>query len=300
MNYSQLKMIDSSVGLGTTPVVCPVCPVTTDPVSASQLAAAIAGLQTAYAPNADASLIRGVSGSDPVGYTPVFDFNQYNTPASAAEFFLVTPFGYAKAANINNYPALHNQAMSQTLFQLELDGSNSPHHHPDAVEILFVFQGTIEVTRVEPNNGVTYTNTVYSNQTVIFPPGHIHFQHNVGNVIARYISTLNSELPGVMSEAQRICNLPYDVILSMWPGQTAQSVGTMCGNAGTPIPANPIHYITGSYPQKSSSSTGGSSSSSSTGIGDFFQGPSMRAARERLIVEREQQEEELEATSTEE
>jgi len=186
------------------------------------------------------------------------------------------------------------------LFQLELDGSNSPHHHPDAVEILFVFQGTIEVTRVEPNNGVTYTNTVYSNQTVIFPRGHIHFQHNVGNVIARYISTLNSELPGVMSEAQRICNLPYDVILSMWPGQTAQSVWTMCGNAGTPIPSNPIHYITGSYPVKSSSSTGGSSSSSSTGIGDFFQGPSMRAARERLIAERGQQEEELEATSTEE
>ena len=194
----------------STQCVCPGA----DTVTATDLAKAIANLANAYAPNADAQLERESSTvlQDPAGYSAVFDFNQ---PHSTDVF---TPYGYSKIANIENYPATHNQAISQTLFQLEPQGCNSPHHHPEAVEILFVFQGTINVTRVEPNGGATYSDTLHENMTVIFPRGHIHFQHNIGVGVARYISTLNSELPGVMSEAQRICNLPFDVLLSMWAG----------------------------------------------------------------------------------
>ena len=96
--------------------------------------------------------------------------------------------------------------------------------------------------------------------------------------MARYISSLNSELPGVMSEAQRICDLPYDAVLSMFAMQTAASVWAMCGNvAGQPLPSNPIQYRQGVYP--------GQASSSSTGVGAFFKGPDMKTAKENLKKE---------------
>jgi len=211
-------------------------------------------------------------------YTPVFDFNEFHSTD------IVTAHGYAKLANIMNYPATHNQAISQTLFQLEPNGANSPHHHPDGVEFLFVFQGTINVTRIEPNTGNVYSNIVGTNMSVIFPRGHIHFQHNIGTGVARYISTLNSELPGVFSEAQGICKLPYDALLSMYALQTANAVYEMCGSNGNPgLPVNIIQYKTGVYgpSEVSSSSTFGSSStgqnagssapsSSSTGLGNYL------------------------------
>jgi mannose-6-phosphate isomerase-like protein (cupin superfamily) len=273
LSYSQLQSNGHELGA---PAAACACPVGGD-VSSTDLAASIASLVKVYAPNSDDAVIRGIQLPDPANYTPVFDFNE---PHSTD---LITPYGYAKVANIDNYPATHNQAISQTLFQLEVDGSNSPHHHPDAVEILFLFEGTIEVTRIEPNSGHTYTNVLTPNISVIFPRGHIHFQHNIGNRVARYISSLNSELPGVMSEAQRLCDLPYDAILSMFAMQTASSVWAMCGNAGEPIPSNPIHYKKGVYPSKSVAF------SSSTGVGEFFKGPDMKTAKENLRREAQEQ-----------
>ena len=263
------------------------CAGAADTVSASELASAIANLANVYSPNADAQLERESTTvlQDPANYSSVFDFNL------AHETDQFTPYGYSKIANIENYPATHNQAISQTLFQLEPNGCNSPHHHPEAVEILFVFQGTINVTRVEPNGGTTYSDTLHENMTVLFPRGHIHFQHNIGPGVARYISTLNSELPGVMSEAQRICNLPLDVLMSMWPGQTATSVWTMCGNNANagPVPATPILYKTGTYPSSMLGALEGErqAAQSSTGLAEIFEGPDPMAERLRAMKKRE-------------
>lgn len=248
-SYHQLSDIRSNTNALTantsTSCQCPTCP-NFDP----QLLANALGVR-AFAQNADSALTRTLDGPafniNMPGYDPVFDFNIERTSDS------VTPYGYAKAMNVDNFPAVHNQAMAQTLFQLEVGGSNSPHHHPDGVEILFVFQGEIEVTRIEPNGGGKFINTLHANMTVIFPRGHIHFQRNIGTTVARYISTLNSERPGVMSEAQRICELPYDALLSMFSIKTAEDVYQMCAN----VPKNIIHYVTGSYPGARSSSTGG-------------------------------------------
>ena len=115
-----------------------------------------------------------------------------------------------------------------------------------------MFQGEIEVTRIEPNGGGKFVNQLRANMSVVFPRGHIHFQRNIGSTVARYISTLNSERPGVMSEAQRICELPYDALLSMFSLRAAVDVQQMCAN----VPKNIIHYITGAYASPSSS-TGG-------------------------------------------
>ena len=175
-------------------------------------------------------------------YDPTFDFNQFHVG------FVNTSWGFTHPANLDNWPSLQGVAISQNLFQLEVEGSNSPHHHPDAVEMLFVIEGVINVTRVEPNGGATFSHTLHGNMSVFFPRGHIHFQHNIGNTVARYISTLNAELPGVMSEAQRLCDLPADAILSMFAEQTADSVTKLCGSHDDPgLPINIIHYIHGQY-----------------------------------------------------
>ena len=175
-------------------------------------------------------------------YVPVFDFNVWHPG------FANTSWGFTHPANLDNWPALQGVAISQNLFQLEIEGSNSPHHHPDAVEMLFVIQGVINVTRIEPNGGTVFSHVLHANMSVFFPRGHIHFQHNVGNSVARYISTLNAELPGVMSEAQRLCELPYDALLSMFALSTADSVTQLCGNHDEPgLPPNIIHYIHGVY-----------------------------------------------------
>ena len=79
-------------------------------VSSTDLAASIASLVKVYAPNSDFdAVIRGIQLPDPANYTPVFAFNE---PHSTD---LIT-HGYAKVANIENYPATHNQAISQRLF----------------------------------------------------------------------------------------------------------------------------------------------------------------------------------------
>ena len=175
-------------------------------------------------------------------YDPTFDFNKFHMG------FVNTSWGFTHPANLDNWPSLQGVAISQNLFQLEVEGSNSPHHHPDAVEMLFVIEGVINVTRVEPNGGATFSHTLHGNMSVFFPRGHIHFQHNIGNTVARYISTLNAELPGVMSEAQRLCDLPADALLSMFAEQTADSVTKLCGSHDGPgLPINIIHYIHGQY-----------------------------------------------------
>ena len=243
-SYHQLSSIRSNTEALTdtnSTCQCPTCP-NFDP----QLLANALGAR-AFAMNSDAALTRTLDGpafNDEIpNYDPVFDFNINRTTDS------VTPYGYSKQMNVDNFPAVHNNAVAQTLFQLEVGGSNSPHHHPDGVEILFVFQGEIEVTRIEPNGGGKFVNTLRANMSVVFPRGHIHFQRNIGSGVARYISTLNSERPGVMSEAQRICELPYDVLLSMFSLKTAADVYQLCAN----VPKNIIRYVTGSYPTPSSS-----------------------------------------------
>ena len=246
-SYHQLSDIRSNTNAlavsNTSSCQCQTCP-NFDP----QLLADALGAR-AFAQNADSAVTRTLDGpafnKDIPNYDPVFDFNVNRSTDS------VTPFGYSKQMNVDNFPAAHNQAVAQTLFQLEVGGSNSPHHHPDGVEILFVFQGEIEVTRIEPNGGGKFVNTLHANMSVVFPRGHIHFQRNIGTGVARYISTLNSERPGVMSEAQRICELPYDALLSMFSLKTADDVYQMCAN----VPKNIIQYVTGTYPN-SNSTTG--------------------------------------------
>ena len=261
-SYHQLSDIRSNTqslnanANNTSTCQCPTCP-NFDP----QLLANALGAQ-AFAMNSDSAVTRTLDG--PAfntlipGYNPVFDFNVNRSTDS------VTPWGYSKQMNVDNFPAAHNQAVAQTLFQLEVGGSNSPHHHPDGVEILFVFQGEIEVTRIEPNGGGKFVNQLHANMSVVFPRGHIHFQRNIGTGVARYISTLNSERPGVMSEAQRICELPYDALLSMFSLKTAADVFQMC----EAVPKNIIHYVTGAYPTPSSSTAAPTTpASSSTGPG---------------------------------
>lgn len=173
----------------------------------------------------------------------VFDFNQEHPG------FLTTGFGTIQPAYVKNWPALHDLAISQSLFHLQPNGCNSPHHHPSAEEVLFVIRGTIVVFRVEPNGGTIYNSTLGPLMSVVFPRGHIHFQANVGNGDALYISSLNSADPGVVSGAQRLCQLPTRVIYSMFNLASAETAAAVCGGmkGNDGIPKNPIEYKPGQF-----------------------------------------------------
>jgi len=174
--------------------------------------------------------------SAPLDYT--FDFNTQHFPG-----YVSTEWGSIQPAFVDNWPATHQQAISQSLFRLLPGGANSPHHHPDAVEILTVFTGTIHVVRVEPNGGTVFNSTLGPLMSVIFPRGHVHFQANIGKTEAVYISSLNSERPGVSTLAQRTCALPYDILVSSF-NVAAPSILQLCGgvSGSSGPPKNPIQY----------------------------------------------------------
>jgi len=162
----------------------------------------------------------------------LFTFN-FSEPHSSDS---ITLNGYAKPANIDNWPALQGLGISQSLFLLHINGSNSPHHHPDGVEILYLIEGLIEVVRVEPNGGKIYHDILEPDMSTVFPRGHVHFQRNLFNGTSKYISSLNSERPGVYSLAQRTCELPTYILKSAFSNESINGIIELCQN----LQKNPI------------------------------------------------------------
>ncbi|KAL0291974.1 UNVERIFIED_CONTAM: putative germin-like protein 2-2 [Sesamum radiatum] len=60
-------------------------------------------------------------------------------------------------------------------------GTNPPHTHPRATEILTVLEGSLQVGFVtsNPDNSLI-TKTLQKGDVFVFPVGLIHFQRNVG------------------------------------------------------------------------------------------------------------------------
>eukprot|EP00457_Paulinella_chromatophora_P005776 gb/GEZN01005793.1/.p1 GENE.gb/GEZN01005793.1/~~gb/GEZN01005793.1/.p1 ORF type:complete len:380 (-),score=34.59 gb/GEZN01005793.1/:611-1645(-) len=106
--------------------------------------------------------------------------------------------GTIQARNSLNTPALQGQGIALSFFTLQPGGENLPHYHPRATELLFVIEGTILVgfTDTAARN---FQNVVQAGQATVFPRAMLHFQRNIGQTTAKYISMLNSENPGVMS-----------------------------------------------------------------------------------------------------
>ena len=164
--------------------------------------------------------------------------------------------GTIQPIDLSNFPALKNEGVSYSLFNIEPCGINLPHVHPRATELLYVIAGdNITVGFVEENGGRTIINTIGQDQATLFPQGLVHYQQNNGCERATYISALNHEDPGVLKISTRIATLPtealsatFDIseeeVLSLFsnvpggPAMGTQACLDRCAAAGNRPPRN--------------------------------------------------------------
>ena len=121
--------------------------------------------------------------------------------------------GTASPLTVSEFPSLSGEGVSQTLFHLEACSINLPHNHPRATEILYAIDAdNLEVGFVEENGGRVLVNNIKTGFTTFFPRGLIHFQQNLSCRNATYISSLNSEDPGVVSVVEQTFMFPPEAL----------------------------------------------------------------------------------------
>jgi len=119
--------------------------------------------------------------------------------------------GTVQARESPNTPALQGQGIALSLFTIEKGAQNLIHYHPRATELLYVIKGTIQVG-FTTTTGRYIENTIKEGQATVFPRALLHFQRNIGDGTAQYISMLNDENPGVMSFPRVFKTLPSDIL----------------------------------------------------------------------------------------
>ncbi|KAI3755593.1 hypothetical protein L1987_55397 [Smallanthus sonchifolius] len=79
-------------------------------------------------------------------------------------------------------------------------GTNPPHTHPRATEILTVIEGTLQVGFItsDPQKRLI-TKVLQRGDVFVFPIGLVHFQRNMGHSNASAIAAFSSQNPGVTS-----------------------------------------------------------------------------------------------------
>jgi mannose-6-phosphate isomerase-like protein (cupin superfamily) len=106
--------------------------------------------------------------------------------------------GIRAATNPQNFPAVRTQGLSVVRFKMVPCGSNLPHTHPRASEVLSLLSGgPLQVGFVD-TTGASFIDILYPGDLTVFPRGVLHFELNVGTVEAEYLSALNSENPGTL------------------------------------------------------------------------------------------------------
>jgi hypothetical protein len=87
-------------------------------------------------------------------------------------------------------------------------GSNLPHTHPRASEVLSLLSGgPLQVGFVD-TTGASFIDILYPGDLTVFPRGVLHFELNVGTVEAEYLSALNSENPGTLTSSEALFRIP--------------------------------------------------------------------------------------------
>ncbi|XBI22286.1 hypothetical protein VPH35_063318 [Triticum aestivum] len=125
----------------------------------------------------------------------------YGGLASAADVYGGgNPMGSVlTAADVERLPGLNTLGISMSRIDYApWGGTNPPHSHPCATEILFVAEGTLQVgfvttsgrhiTRGVPGGG--------GEGVFVFPRGMMHYERSVGEAPAVAISAFDSQLPG--------------------------------------------------------------------------------------------------------
>ena len=122
--------------------------------------------------------------------------------------------GEGRFANIDTFPVLKDEKVSNALFSINPCAQNTPHVHPRGTEIFYVIQGTFKTFFVEENGGRVIVNDVSAGQTTIFPQGLIHGQINTGCEQAIFLAAFGTEDPGVQQTANNLFRLPVESLTS--------------------------------------------------------------------------------------
>ncbi|KAL2343705.1 hypothetical protein Fmac_004990 [Flemingia macrophylla] len=106
---------------------------------------------------------------------------------------------------VSQLPGLNTLGISLARIDFAPWGTNPPHTHPRATEILNVIQGTLEVGFVTSNPGNLHiTKVLQKGDVFVFPIGLVHYQRNVGSANAVAIAALSSQNPGVVTIANAV------------------------------------------------------------------------------------------------
>ncbi|CEL97077.1 unnamed protein product [Vitrella brassicaformis CCMP3155] len=123
--------------------------------------------------------------------------------------------GDVRPVRVQELPSLKGESISQVHYVLEPCGLNSPQLHPRAAEIVYVIKGDeLEMGFVEENGPSprVINNTLKAGQSMLVPEGLLHWQYNRGCKPVEFISTFNSEDPGVLTVASRLLSIPTNAL----------------------------------------------------------------------------------------
>uniref|UniRef100_A0A453GNH9 Germin-like protein n=1 Tax=Aegilops tauschii subsp. strangulata TaxID=200361 RepID=A0A453GNH9_AEGTS len=122
----------------------------------------------------------------------------YGGLASAADVYGGgNPMGsVVTVADVERLPGLNTLGVSMSRVDYApWGGTNPPHSHQHATEILFVAEGTLQVGFVT-TSGRHITRAVPKGGLFVFPRGMMHYERSVGEAPAVAISAFDSQLPG--------------------------------------------------------------------------------------------------------
>ncbi|KAF7338704.1 RmlC-like cupin [Mycena sanguinolenta] len=137
-----------------------------------------------------------------------FEFDFFD-PAKAAT---VGAGGKIVTANSASFPAVIGTRSAMAIGVLDACSMNTPHTHPRATEMQYSVNGTIRTGMITENGGRFIMTELPPGSMTIFPKGSVHFQVNDGCDPLLFVSSFNSEDPGVLSIAQRFLGLPPDIV----------------------------------------------------------------------------------------
>ena len=138
----------------------------------------------------------------------------------------------------SDMPSLENQGVSFTLLSVDPCGINLHNIHQYATEIVYVIDAEkLQVGFIEENGGRIIVNNISTGMVTFFPTGLVHYQMNLGCRPAKYLSSFNSEDPGVQTVFLQTFKFPDEALsatFSLSGGQIAWLRNKLAQNIAGP------------------------------------------------------------------
>lgn len=118
-------------------------------------------------------------------------------------------------ATVDQIPGLNTLGVSFVRADYKVGGYTAPHIHPRATEIVFVLEGVFQVGFITTSNK-HISKIIKKGEVFVFPKGLLHYQKNIGGMLASHIVAFNSQNPGALFVApalfQATPSVPDDVL----------------------------------------------------------------------------------------